>query len=124
MSQLEAIVRLSESLAKMTLSHSVTESHVEEAIRLFTVSTVDAINSGEVVLEKMSDQMRQEVENVERLIKRRLAIGSRISEKKLVETLAQAYDIEEKVVRKAIQIMVARDELEYRSKRMTVYRKR
>eukprot|EP01128_Nolandella_sp_AFSM9_P011182 TRINITY_DN7898_c0_g1_i1.p1 TRINITY_DN7898_c0_g1~~TRINITY_DN7898_c0_g1_i1.p1 ORF type:complete len:385 (-),score=60.75 TRINITY_DN7898_c0_g1_i1:6-1160(-) len=122
--QLEAIVRLSESLAKMTLAHSVTESHVEEAIRLFTVSTVDAINSGEVVLEKMSDHMKQEVENCERLIKRRLAIGSRISEKKLIDNLCRAYDIEERIVRKAIQVMTSRDELEYRSKRINVYRKR
>ena len=47
-SQLEAIVRLSEALAKMRLSPVATEQHVEEAIRVFTVSTVDAINSGMV----------------------------------------------------------------------------
>jgi DNA replication licensing factor MCM5 len=67
--QLEAIVRISEALAKMTLSNTVsthrhvilvrtltfdtchlqaTRTHVDEAIRLFTVSTVEAINSGEV----------------------------------------------------------------------------
>eukprot|EP00029_Vermamoeba_vermiformis_P013107 TRINITY_DN802_c0_g1_i1.p1 TRINITY_DN802_c0_g1~~TRINITY_DN802_c0_g1_i1.p1 ORF type:complete len:687 (+),score=245.87 TRINITY_DN802_c0_g1_i1:36-2096(+) len=60
--QLEAIVRISESLAKMTLSNTATRTHVEEAIRLFTVSTVEAINSGEVVLEEMNDTMRAELD--------------------------------------------------------------
>jgi hypothetical protein len=35
--QLEAIIRLSESLAKMTLSDTATEGHVTEAINLFKV---------------------------------------------------------------------------------------
>ncbi len=39
-------MRLSEALAKMRLAPVATEEHVEEAIRIFTVSTVDAINSG------------------------------------------------------------------------------
>ena len=37
--QLEAIVRISESLAKMSLSMYVNKDHVAEAIRLFKVST-------------------------------------------------------------------------------------
>ena len=44
--QLEAIVRISESLAKMSLSPVATEQHVEEALRLFKVSTFDAAVSG------------------------------------------------------------------------------
>lgn len=44
--QLEALVRISESLAKMTLSAEAGEVHVAEAIRLFQVSTLDAANSG------------------------------------------------------------------------------
>lgn len=45
-SQLEAIIRISESLAKMTLSAQATERHVDEAIRLFNFSTMNAIQSG------------------------------------------------------------------------------
>nr|KJB54893.1 hypothetical protein B456_009G053400 [Gossypium raimondii] len=44
--QLEAIIRLNESLAKMKLSHVATESDVTEALRLFKVSTMDAARSG------------------------------------------------------------------------------
>ena len=44
--QLEAIIRMSESLAKMQLLPFATEVHVEEALRLFQVSTLDAAMSG------------------------------------------------------------------------------
>ena len=92
----------------------------------------------------MNDTMRQEVENAEMMIKRRLAVGSRISERKLIDSIANQvlsphchiimtapvdllnlqYDLSEKVVRKAIQVMVTRDELEYKSKAMNLLRKR
>lgn len=44
--QLEAIIRISESLAKMSLSPFATEVHVDEALRLFQVSTLEAAMSG------------------------------------------------------------------------------
>ena len=37
--QLEAIVRISESLAKMELKPFATDAHVDEAIRIFQVTT-------------------------------------------------------------------------------------
>lgn len=43
---MEAIIRISEALAKMTLSPQATERHVDEAIRLFNFSTMNAIQSG------------------------------------------------------------------------------
>lgn len=44
--QLEAIVRIAESLAKMQLKPFATEVHIDEALRLFKVSTLDAASSG------------------------------------------------------------------------------
>lgn len=44
--QLEAIIRVSESLAKMQLQPFATETHVDEALRLFKVSTLDAAMNG------------------------------------------------------------------------------
>ena len=44
--QLEAIIRLAEALAKMTLSDVATVAHVEEALRLFNVSTLQAASAG------------------------------------------------------------------------------
>ena len=44
--QLEAVIRMSESLAKMRLSPFANEKDVDEALRLFQVSTLDAAMSG------------------------------------------------------------------------------
>jgi DNA replication licensing factor MCM5 len=44
--QLEAIVRLSESVARMSCTPDVTDAHVAEAFRLFRVSTLDAASTG------------------------------------------------------------------------------
>ena len=44
--QLEAIVRISESLAKMRLAPFATEADVDEALRLFQVSTLSAAMTG------------------------------------------------------------------------------
>ena len=48
--QLEALVRLAESLAKMRLSAEATVNDVEEALRLFKVSTLAASQSHPSVL--------------------------------------------------------------------------
>lgn len=44
--QLEAIVRIAESIAKMKLHAVAGEDEVDEALRLFQVSTLDAALSG------------------------------------------------------------------------------
>ena len=44
--QLEAIVRIAEALAKMRLSPEATVDDVNEALRLFKVSTLSAAKTG------------------------------------------------------------------------------
>lgn len=44
--QLEALVRISESLARMELNTAVGARHVQAAIDLFGASTLDAVRSG------------------------------------------------------------------------------
>ena len=44
--QLEAIIRISEALAKMSLSPFASDMHIDEALRLFQVSTLEAAHSG------------------------------------------------------------------------------
>lgn len=46
MRQLEAIVRICEALAKIELMPFVEERHIDEALRLFRVSTIEAASSG------------------------------------------------------------------------------
>ncbi|PRP88455.1 hypothetical protein PROFUN_03172 [Planoprotostelium fungivorum] len=120
--QLEAIVRISESLARMTLTPMATEHHVNEAIRLFNLSTFEAATTGSIVSETMSPALLSEVNNAETLLKRRLPIGSRISEKNAVEDFVRQ-GVSEFAIRKAIQIMIQRSELEHRNQRKVLYRK-
>ena len=77
--QLEAITRVSESLAKMCLQPHVTEEHVQEALRLFEVSTIDAARSGVTELVVLSPEQREELMLVETQIKQKLAIGATAS---------------------------------------------
>lgn len=54
--QLEALVRISESLARMELATVVQPHHVEQAIQLFASSTLDAVRSGLVDTQTFNDE--------------------------------------------------------------------
>ncbi|KAK6944391.1 MCM domain [Dillenia turbinata] len=120
--QLEAIIRLSESLAKMRLSHVATEENVMEAIRLFNVSTMDAARSGINEQMNLTPEMANEIKQAETQIKRRMGIGSQISERRLVDELTRM-GMNESIVRRALLIMHQRDEVEYKRERRIIVRK-
>merc|ERR1719295_182726 len=121
--QLEAIVRISESLAKMELQPFVVDRHVEESLRLFQVSTLDAAMSGSLSgAEGFTSTEDQELLNrVEKQLKRRFAIGSQVSEHSILQDFAkQKYP--EKTVQKVIHFMIRRGELQHRMQRKMLYR--
>ncbi|KAI4344243.1 hypothetical protein L6164_011491 [Bauhinia variegata] len=120
--QLEAIVRLSEALAKMKLSHLATEENVQEAIRLFTVSTMDAARSGINQQVNLTPEMANEIKQAETQIKRRVGIGNHISERRLIDDLSRM-GMNESIVRRALIIMHQRDEVEYKRERRVIFRK-
>eukprot|EP00889_Picochlorum_renovo_P000305 jgi/Picre1/27335/NNA_000304.t1 len=62
--QLEAMVRLSESLAKMSLQTVATEAHVRQALELFRTSTMDAVRSGLMDVAVFTDEQRAEIHRV------------------------------------------------------------
>lgn len=120
--QLESMVRISESLAKMRLDPVATASDAAEAIRLFQVATVDAINSG-VVDNNMTEVQSEQVLKIEEAVRRRVAVGSTVEYPRLVaELLKMAF--ESRLVDRAIYIMIRRDELEWRKQRSQVHRLR
>lgn len=84
--QLEAIIRISESLAKMQLQPFATEVHVTEALRLFQVSTLDAAMTGSLAgAEGFTTEEDHEMLNrIEKQLKRRFAIGSQVSEQNII----------------------------------------
>jgi DNA replication licensing factor MCM5 len=120
--QLEAIIRLSESIAKMRLSSIATEEHVTEALRLFNVSTMDAARSGIAEQISLTPEMRSEIQQVETQIKRRMGIGINISERRLIDDMVRM-GLNESTVRRALLIMHQRDEVEYKRERRVIVRK-
>lgn len=120
--QLEAIIRLSESIAKMQLSTVATEEHVTEALRLFNVSTMDAARSGIAEQISLTPEMRSEIQQVETQIKRRMGIGINVSERRLIDDMVRM-GLNESTVRRALLIMHQRDEVEYKRERRVIVRK-
>jgi DNA replication licensing factor MCM5 len=119
--QLEAIVRISESLAKMRLEPYATEEHVDEALRLFKVSTLDAAAVGRFEdTEGMGTHTLSEFTEIETRIKGQFPLGSRVSEATILERIK----FPTSAVRKVIAVMVRRGELEYRDQRKSLWRVR
>ncbi|CAK8689476.1 DNA replication licensing factor mcm5-A-like [Clavelina lepadiformis] len=121
--QLEAIVRIAESLAKMKLQAFAGEAEVDEALRLFQVSTLDAAMTGNLSgvegFTSTSDQ--EELSRIERQIKRRFVVGSQVSEFAIVQDFVkQKY--EERKIYKVLQLMMRRGEIQHRMQRKMLYR--
>jgi DNA replication licensing factor MCM5 len=108
--QLEAIIRISESLARMEMSHIANVNHVNEAIRLFKVSTFQAATTTTGDVSGSAGFMKQ-VQRAERHLKSRIAIGNMLQRSRLRDELVVAQH-DENAVLKAIQVMIQRGELQ------------
>ncbi|GLG97977.1 DNA replication licensing factor REC [Gryllus bimaculatus] len=121
--QLEAIIRIAESLAKMQLQPFANENHVSEALRLFQVSTLDAAMSGSLAGAEgfTTEEDHEMLTRIEKQLKRRFAIGSQVSEHNIVQDfLRQKYP--ERAIFKVIHTMIRRGELQHRMQRKMLYR--
>lgn len=121
--QLEAIIRISESLAKMQLQPFVTEKHVDEAIRLFRVSTLTAAMSGDLSGAEgfTTEEEHQKMIRIEKQIKRRFPIGSQLSEHSIVQDLVKQ-NFSSQLISKVIYCMVRKGELQPRMQKKMLYR--
>ena len=104
----------------MTLSPHATEKHVEEALRLFKYSTMDAVQSGGA--EGMTrSEMMQEVQLIEADILRRLPVGSQVPVARIkADFLNQGYT--ESAITRALTILGRREVLLFRNQGKTVLR--
>jgi len=121
--QLEAVIRLSESIAKMQLQSFATEVHVDEALRIFQVSTLDAAMTGSLSGAEgfTSEEDHEMVSRIEKQLKRRFAIGSQVSENSIIQDFTrQKYP--ERAIFKVIHCMIRRGELQHRMQRKMLYR--
>ncbi|XP_020514567.1 DNA replication licensing factor MCM5 [Labrus bergylta] len=121
--QLEAVIRIAESLAKMKLQAVAGEEEVDEALRLFQVSTLDAALSGSLSGAEgfTSTEDQEMISRVEKQLKRRFAIGSQVSEHSIVQDFTkQKYP--EHAIYKVLHLMLRRGELQHRMQRKVLYR--
>jgi len=120
--QLESLVRLSEALARMTLCEVATEEHVQGALSLFDVATMDAARAGVTEHLVFTREQIAEVERVVSQVRRRVAVGGRVAERRLVGELV-GLGLREDLVRRAIVHMVnATRELEFTHERRQLRR--
>jgi DNA replication licensing factor MCM5 len=117
--QLEAIVRISESLAKLSLSPIATEAHVDEAIRLFLASTMDAITQGEG---QGSKDLMESASKIEDELKRRLPIGWSTSLATLRRDFVDSKGYTEQALNRALVVLQRRDTIQIRSGGSQIYR--
>ncbi len=109
--QLEALVRLSESLAKMRLSAEATVADVEEALRLFKVSTIAASKSNPAIGGGLGAGITQDVSRAEEFLKRRMGLRATVNTKKILEEAhTQGYGHE--AVKRAIMALISRQEVQ------------
>jgi len=107
-SQLEAIIRISESLAKMTLTPVVQNHHVEEAIRLFKFSTMDAVSAGSA--DGLSrGELNEEMTKIERELRRRLPVGWSTSYQSLVREFVTQQGFSSHALERTLFIMEKRE---------------
>lgn len=112
--QLEAIIRISESLAKMELNPHATKKHVEEALRLFKYSTMDAVNSGNAPEGMNRSELMAEVQAIEKELEKRIPVGSQVPVARIKDDfIHKGYS--DAAITRALAIMGRRDILIFRN---------
>jgi DNA replication licensing factor MCM5 len=121
--QLEAIIRISESLAKMQLLPFATEVHVEEALRLFQVSTLNAAMSGDLSGAEgfTTEEEHQDLLRLEKQIKRRFPVGAQIANTAITQELMKQ-NFTDAQINKVLSFMVRKGDLQQRAQRRLLYR--
>ncbi|KDN47328.1 MCM-domain-containing protein [Tilletiaria anomala UBC 951] len=125
--QLEAIVRMSESVAKASLSTQVGEQHVDEAIRLFKFSTMDAVQTGSGVSGERAGGMSRadlngEMHKLEREIRRRLPIGWSTSYAKLRHEFVESQGLSAHALERTLFVLEKREVIKFSNQRKAITR--
>ncbi|KAF4623441.1 hypothetical protein D9613_001673 [Agrocybe pediades] len=119
--QLEAIIRISESLAKMSLTPVVKNHHVEEAIRLFKFSTMDAVSAGSA--DGLSrGELNEEMSRIERELRRRLPVGWSTSYQSLVREFVTQQGFSSHALERTLFILEKREVIRFTNQKKNVMR--
>ncbi|KAH6917588.1 ATP dependent DNA helicase [Coprinopsis sp. MPI-PUGE-AT-0042] len=119
--QLEAIIRISESLAKITLTPVVQPFHVEEAIRLFKFSTMDAVSAG--AADGLSrGELNEEMNRIETEVRRRLPVGWSTSYQSLVKEFVTQQGYSSHALERTLYVLEKREILRFSNQKKVVHR--
>ena len=119
--QLEAIIRISESLAKMTLCPTVAPHHVEEAIRLFKFSTMDAVSAGSV--EGLSrGELNEEITRIEKELRRRLPVGWSTSYQSLMREFVNNQGYSSHALERTLFLLEKREVIRFSGQKKVIHR--
>ena len=121
--QLEAVIRMSEAIAKMELSNTVTKKHVDEARRLFELSTMSAAKAKKEFGLDIPAEMRGEVVKVEDALKRKISVNQKVQVERLFAEMGERYH-ERKLVDYALTNLISRQEFQYLEERKIIIRKK
>ena len=121
--QLEALVRIAESLAKMQLAPFTTEEHINEAIRLFHASTLTSAESGQLmgVEGVTSDDDQALLNQIEQQLKKRFIPGSQVPVRSIMTDFSNQ-NFPEIAINKAISSMIQKREAQLTGNRKMLYR--
>ncbi|KAH0171316.1 MCM-domain-containing protein, partial [Aureobasidium melanogenum] len=127
--QLESLIRITEALAKISLSPIATEHHVDEAIRLFLGSTMEAVlsqngesNAANAAGISGNRELVDEISKVEDELRRRLPIGYTASLATLRREFVDRKNFSEQALNRAIWALQKRDSIQLRKGGGQVYR--
>lgn len=123
--QLEAIIRITESLAKLELSPIAHEKHVDEAIRLFQASTMDAASQDSTAAGNSNNNggnLMANIRLIETELKRRLPIGWSTSYQTLRREFVDSGKYSQNALDKALYILEKHDTIQLRHQGQNIYR--
>jgi DNA replication licensing factor MCM5 len=115
--QLEAMIRISEAIARMSLATEATEHHVAEAIRLFNVATIQASSISGDGGNEHGDAIRQAEQYALQLVQVNQAVSTLNVLNKMRERFSSY------VTSNAVKNLVNANKLEYRNRKSSLIRR-
>ncbi|OAF70768.1 hypothetical protein A3Q56_01466 [Intoshia linei] len=121
--QLEAIVRISEAIAKMRLSSFANENDIKEALRLFKESTLHAASVGSLSGAPEFTSLAEQgvLRTIESQLKKRFLVGSTVPQHVIIQDFVRQKYSEDQVC-KVLHFMLRRGEMQFRLNRKMLYR--
>jgi DNA replication licensing factor MCM5 len=121
--QLEALVRITEAVAKASLSRDAGPEHVKEALSLFKKSTLAAAQKGNGVGDVLSPDMMARVKACEQRILKVVGPGQTLPVSH-VKSQLRANGFDEGAINAALRVMDSREEIRLVDERKMVRRLR